>query len=241
LSFSKRILDSYGNGGVSHEQLAKRFRVSVPTVCRELRRLGLLRRGGGRPRIVIDITKQILTRYTTGEMTSQDVALHYGISVDKAIRELRLAGADTSRSTRKKIFFARKLGVDGLQEKALSLYDQGFSLNQIAKKYGVTHEGVRQILIRAGRNRRPPGSCIHVQGADGKPLNLRRFARQLRSLRKLAKITQDQLAELGGVSTATIRNLENGHGQPRWDTLVSLAQALGASPGVFGAAPPVRP
>ena len=49
---------------------------------------------------------------------------------------------------------------------------------------------------------------------------------QIRYYRKLAGFTRDELAELLGVSPATISNYENGHTIPTMDMIVRLAHAL---------------
>jgi transcriptional regulator with XRE-family HTH domain len=54
------------------------------------------------------------------------------------------------------------------------------------------------------------------------------FATRVRELRKLAGLTQDQLAEAAGLSVTMIQNLErpSDAGNPRLTTLWALADAL---------------
>lgn len=57
-----------------------------------------------------------------------------------------------------------------------------------------------------------------------------RLARNLRALRKRARLTQQQLADLAGLDRATISQIENGRESPRTSTVVGLAQVLGVRP-----------
>lgn len=56
------------------------------------------------------------------------------------------------------------------------------------------------------------------------------LARNLSAARSALGLSQDQLAAAGGVSRATINQLEGAEGDPRLSTLVGLAAALGLSP-----------
>lgn len=52
-------------------------------------------------------------------------------------------------------------------------------------------------------------------------------------LRKGQKLTQAQLAEMVGVEQPTVQRWESGKREPDFDTLQSLADALGVEPGAF--------
>lgn len=45
--------------------------------------------------------------------------------------------------------------------------------------------------------------------------------------RKRRKIRQEQLSEIAGVSVRTLRDIENGVGNPELDTLLKLCEVLG--------------
>lgn len=53
------------------------------------------------------------------------------------------------------------------------------------------------------------------------------LGRRARQLRDALGLTQEQLADLAGIGRVTLARIENGDQSPRFDTLVSLAQALG--------------
>jgi transcriptional regulator with XRE-family HTH domain len=55
------------------------------------------------------------------------------------------------------------------------------------------------------------------------------FAGRLRELREGAGLTQEQLAERARVAPAAVRDLEQGRNQPRWGTVLLLAEALGVT------------
>ncbi|MDJ1471853.1 helix-turn-helix domain-containing protein [Cytophagaceae bacterium DM2B3-1] len=49
----------------------------------------------------------------------------------------------------------------------------------------------------------------------------------IRERRKSRKVTQDDLAEIAGISIRTLRDIENGMGNPELETLVKICHALG--------------
>lgn len=53
----------------------------------------------------------------------------------------------------------------------------------------------------------------------------------LRTARRIARLTQEQLADLAGVKQATISQIENGEvTRPEYTTVARLARALNISP-----------
>lgn len=52
---------------------------------------------------------------------------------------------------------------------------------------------------------------------------------RLKELRKLAGLTQAQLAEKAGVSAKAIAQFEQGDRLPAWDSITKIADALGVS------------
>ena len=54
---------------------------------------------------------------------------------------------------------------------------------------------------------------------------------RIKHIRKSAGLTQEALAQAAGVGRVTLVRIENGEQSPRYDTLVSLAQALGRPAG----------
>lgn len=59
---------------------------------------------------------------------------------------------------------------------------------------------------------------------------------KLKRLRKVAQVSQEQLAQAIGVSRQTLSHWENGQGQPDEAALRRMAQALQVSPAAFGLA-----
>jgi DNA-binding XRE family transcriptional regulator len=200
----------------------------------------------GRPVIRIDFSADIRARYASGELDHYAVAGLYGISAPTALRELRRAGLDTTRTTRRLLRGARKekpaprwrpprTPQPGSRHAAVVKgYKQGLSLNQLGRQFGLTHEGVRQILLNYGVPLRTPGGGTVLRGMDGKSPNLPRLANRLRSLRTRAKLDQHQLAARSGLHPETVRKLETGRHSPAGQTLTKLAKVLGVNLEAFG-------
>lgn len=58
---------------------------------------------------------------------------------------------------------------------------------------------------------------------------LYRFGKRLRQLRRQKDLTQEQLAEVTGLSVDSISNIERGINAPSFQTLERLAKALSVS------------
>ena len=58
-------------------------------------------------------------------------------------------------------------------------------------------------------------------------MNAEELAKLLRERRKLAKITQRDLAELSGLAVHTLSDLESGKGNPTLEVLSKLCAVLG--------------
>lgn len=68
------------------------------------------------------------------------------------------------------------------------------------------------------------------------------FGRQLRQIRKLRQLTQEELGEKAGISYKYVGEMERGEANPSLDILVRLAQVLDISPeGFFVFARPNQP
>jgi len=63
------------------------------------------------------------------------------------------------------------------------------------------------------------------------------FGVRLRELRTLAGLTQAALATLTGLNKFTIAQLEQGRSKPYWETVLTLAKALGVTPNAFAEKP----
>jgi transcriptional regulator with XRE-family HTH domain len=53
------------------------------------------------------------------------------------------------------------------------------------------------------------------------------IADQIKARRKVLSISQSDLAEMSGVSLATIKNIERGAGNPSYETVAKLLDVLG--------------
>ncbi len=185
----------------------------------------------GRPRIRLQLPEPLLARYAAGDIDHYDVARQCGVCPRVALRELRAAGMDTSRSTRKRLRRARDSGLSDPYTSIRRLYGLGLSLREVAQQFGMTAEGVRQVLLREAVDLRPRGASPWPRDGGGE--EGRQFARRLRRLRTAAGLTQKDLAARSSVSRQTISCLERGAQLPSRETLARLAEVLGPD-GVAG-------
>lgn len=59
------------------------------------------------------------------------------------------------------------------------------------------------------------------------------FGKRVRSIRKAAKITQEDAAERARLNAKYLGEIERGEKRPSFDAILSLARALEASPAAF--------
>lgn len=69
---------------------------------------------------------------------------------------------------------------------------------------------------------------------------LRMWCAELKRRRELVDLKQEVLAEITGIPQQTISKIENGRYNPSLETLVKLAQGLGANPAELFQFPPLR-
>lgn len=84
------------------------------------------------------VPAHLLESYTRGRLTSGALARLLGVSPPTVRAEMRRRGLDTSRSR----------GID--LRKLVEWRYQGMTLRELAKHFGLSQEGVRQLLNRAG-------------------------------------------------------------------------------------------
>lgn len=58
------------------------------------------------------------------------------------------------------------------------------------------------------------------------------IGRAIRAARRTHGLTQEQLAELSGASTRTVREIEKGSGATSLDTVIGVAAAVGVAIGI---------
>ena len=58
------------------------------------------------------------------------------------------------------------------------------------------------------------------------------IGRAIRAARRAHGLTQEQLAELAGASTRTVREIEKGSGASSLDTVIAVAAAVGLTIGI---------
>jgi len=59
------------------------------------------------------------------------------------------------------------------------------------------------------------------------------FGKRVRSIRKAAKITQEEAAEKAQLNAKYLGEIERGEKRPSFDAILALAKALGTSPAAF--------
>ena len=99
--------------------------------------------------------------------------------------------------------------------------------------------GMREILEQA------PSTIRRVEPVDGPGDELRNWvdwtSAKIKSLRKAAGLTQDELGKKAGLPQSHICRLENGEHSPSFTTLEKIARALGVAVSVLDPSAPESP
>ncbi len=164
IEFPAAIIAQVEGGQLTVNAVARMFGIAFSTAVRELRRAGitepLLHRRHFR---VVELSSEILARYQNYELTTQGVADQLGISYPAAIRELRRAGvAVHPRGVRP----GQQHPCPEWYAEAVRGYEGGESLTALARRFGLTSEGVRYALKRCGVQLRSRGRSRSVPKWD---------------------------------------------------------------------------
>lgn len=62
---------------------------------------------------------------------------------------------------------------------------------------------------------------------------LKTFGAAIRRIRRMNDVTQEELADISGVSINSINTLESGKLNPTFATIIAISDALGVSPKEF--------
>jgi transcriptional regulator with XRE-family HTH domain len=134
----------------------------------------------------------------------------------------------------------------------LALRDKGLSLNQIARRFGVTKQAIWSLLnsrsqrtaaravactgcgtmiVSPGALRRDADSALCLACLDARPQAP--FAQRLKAVRLAAGLSRAELAARSGVAPGSLRAYEDGGRKPHRRSAARLARVLGAA--VLGA------
>jgi hypothetical protein len=139
---SAELMSRYKRGKLTLGDVGRPSGVAPSTARDRLRSAGIdTSDGRGRKKQQVQLTSDILVRYATGELNLRDVARLCRVGPNRALEALRRAGADTSRSTRKRVQFARRLGNPRLEETIATLYQEGLSTTTVGHRVGITGRG----------------------------------------------------------------------------------------------------
>ena len=182
----------------------------------------------------VELREHWLEQFRSGTINLAELARRAGVSVSTVHRELRRRGVETAGyrgGRRTPLTVARRV---------VALYRRGLSLRRVAQRTGLSAEGARKVLQRAGVQLRPRAPSCPLRDPYGRPIRLRRFGPRLRALRQAAGLSRAQLAAQAGLHPLTVGALEAGRQTPQWTTLKKLAGALGVNLAAFGVqiAPP---
>lgn len=185
----RRLVDA----GSTQAQLAARFAVASGTMCRWLAEAGI---GDPDPRIDHARLRHL---YVDRELTAREVAIEFGTSHNRVIRELALAGiARRSRHDRR----PRGARAAVTDEALRALYvDQGLSVRELRGVLGVSDEYLRKRLRECGFAKRP-GTFVQKLARPRDDLSA-----DAAELYSNAKLSMREVAEALGISSSHVREL----------------------------------
>jgi hypothetical protein len=179
------------------------------------------------------IPPEPLGRFVLGEITIRELGRLCGAEQNRVSRALRALGVDTSPGAHKRRRIARRhedaahLPAGSAYETAARLYRKGAALREVAARLRCEKRAAGTYLRRLGEAVRPEWCREVFRHTDGRPRDLRPFARRLRALRLSRGWSQARLAAQCRLSQKCIWHLEAARKGPKWDTLDKLVAGLG--------------
>jgi transcriptional regulator with XRE-family HTH domain len=182
------------------------------------------------------LSKRELELRRLGQITLRELAARYGVSQTKIWNVLCCQGlAGHRRNVWRTSPETQRVVLEGAA--------RGLSLRQIGIQVGLSHEQVRQILVRRTAAAPPVSRCrrcgalTNANGFAGTPRKTLCIAclllqsdyplnKRLRALRLARNWTQQELAKASDVSSSTIFCMESTGHEPGLRTLRKLASAL---------------
>ena len=179
--------------GVNQAQLASRFSAASGTVSRWLAEAGL-----GTPDSRVD-PALLRDLYVSRRLTTREVGAELGMSHNRVIRELELAGIPRrSRHDRRPREARARVTKEAVEELYLR---RGLTVRELTEAFGVSDEYLRKRLREFGFAKRP-GSFRRKLGRDRADL----MADAVELYAPVGSTMRDVASELG-VSTSTVREL----------------------------------
>jgi transcriptional regulator with XRE-family HTH domain len=184
----------------------------------------------------LNFSRKDLELRRLGQVTLRELATRYGVSQTTVWNVLCCFGLAGQRPR-----VCRTTGQ--MRQLVLEGAARGWSLRQIAREVGLSHEQVRQILARK-RTTSPPVRRCHRCGRSATETASAATSRhnlcmscllrqsdyplseRLRALRLARNWTQHELAEASGVSSSTIFHMESSGHEPGLRIIRKLAAAL---------------
>jgi hypothetical protein len=181
------------------------------------------------------IPPEPLGRFILAESAIRELGRLCGASRDRVSRALRALGVDTSSGAHKRRRVADRKAVaaqlppGSAYETAAQIYGQGAVLRDVAAQMRCNHKAAGQFLRRLQVTVRPEWCREVFHHPDGRSINLKPFAKALRTLRLSRGWSEARLGAQCGLCQRTIWHLETARKGPSWDTLDKLTKGLGVS------------